>query len=498
MAEVAPLLSMRGVTKRFGALVALDGVSLTVGRGEVHALVGENGAGKSSLMKVLAGAHAADGGELELDGQAYRPRDPLEARRRGVAMIYQELSLAPDLSVRDNVLLGREQTRLGFLRTAAMRSRVEQALGFLDHPEITPERKVRTLGPGARQLVEIARALVSDARLIVMDEPTSSLSQPDVRRLFAVIARLRERHVSVIYISHALEEVFELADRYSVLRDGKSVASGAVAQTSREELIEAMVGRRLEQAFPRLPHALGEPLLELRGLSGERLPRNASLTLRRGEILGLLGLVGAGRTELLRALFGLDRIASGSVSIAGVIDRGRPPWQRLMQRVGLLSEARKEEGLAVELSVVDNLTLATLGACARWGFLQRARQRALAERYCEQLSVRCDDVGRAVGTLSGGNQQKVALARLLCCDADVLLLDEPTRGIDVGSKAEIYRLIGSLAAAGKAVLWASSYLPELLGVCDTLAVVHRGQLGAARPVSAWTEAEVLREATGVV
>ncbi|HKP64933.1 MAG TPA: sugar ABC transporter ATP-binding protein [Polyangiales bacterium] len=497
MAEVAPLLSMQGVTKRFGALVALNGVSLTVARGEVHALVGENGAGKSSLMKVLAGAHAADGGELQLEGKPYRPRDPLEAQRRGVAMIYQELSLARDLSVRDNVLLGREESRLGFLRAGAMRERVQRALGFLDHPEITPERRVSTLGPGARQLVEIARALVSDARLIVMDEPTSSLSQPDVRRLFAVIARLRERQVSVIYISHALEEVFELADRYTVLRDGQSVASGAIAETSREQLIEAMVGRRLEQAFPRREHTLGEPLLELASLSGVRLPKAASLTLRRGEILGLSGLVGAGRTELLRALFGLDRIVSGSVKIAGVVDQGSPPWGRLAQRVGLLSEARKEEGLAVELSIADNLTLPTLGACARWGFLQRARQREVAERHCRELSVRCDDVGRPVGTLSGGNQQKVALARLLCCDADVLLLDEPTRGIDVGSKAEIYRLIGELAGAGKAVLWASSYLPELLGVCDTLAVVHRGQLGAARPTSAWTEAEVLREATGV-
>ncbi|HKU43547.1 MAG TPA: sugar ABC transporter ATP-binding protein [Polyangiales bacterium] len=497
MAEVAPLLVMSGVTKRFGAVVALDGVALRVGQGEVHALVGENGAGKSSLMKVLAGAHAADGGKLELAGSAYQPRDPLAARRRGVAMIYQELSLAPDLSVTANVLLGREDTRFGCLRTSVMRERVAAALEFLDHAEIAPERRVAELGPGARQLVEVARALVSDAQLIVMDEPTSSLSAPDVQRLFAVIRRLRERQVSVIYISHALEEVFEIADRYTVLRDGKSVASGAIADTTREQLIEAMVGRRLEQAFPRTPHAVGEPLLELRGLTGLHLPRDASLTLRRGEILGLSGLVGAGRTELLRALFGLDPVLRGEVKIAGLSDRGRPPWVRLAQRVGLLSEARKEEGLAVELSIAENITLPTLGRSARFGFVQRARQRSVAERFCTELGVRCDDVGRAVGKLSGGNQQKVALARLLACDADVLLLDEPTRGIDVGSKAEIYRAIGALAAAGKAVLWVSSYLPELLGVCDTLAVLHRGQLGAARPVAAWTEAEVLREATGV-
>jgi len=393
-------------------------------------------------------------------------------------------------------MLGREQHRAGFLQRGAMRARVLEALALLEHAGITPERKLGALGAGARQLVEVARALVSDAQLVIMDEPTSSLGQADVARLFAVIARLRARGVSVIYISHALEELAVVADRYTVLRDGKHVKSGAMADTTRAELIEAMVGRTLDEAFPRVAHHAGEPLLELDRVCGARLPRDASMTLRRGEILGIAGLVGAGRTELLRALFGLDPIRSGVVKLAGVVDHGRPPWVRLAQRAGLLSEDRKQEGVALGMSVVDNLTLAALTQSTRSGFLDRSAQRAAAQRWIDTVGVRTRDPLQPIAELSGGNQQKVALARLLCCDADVLLLDEPTRGIDVGSKAEIYKLIGELAARGKAVLLCSSYLPELLGVCDRIAVMHRGQLGPARATADWSETSIMQAATG--
>jgi ribose transport system ATP-binding protein len=498
MAEIAQLLQARGISKRFGAQVALSDVELSVGRGEVHALVGENGAGKSTLIKVLAGAIAPDAGSMSLAGRAFAPRSPLDARRAGIAVIYQELSLAPDLSVQQNVMLGREQQRAGLLQRKRMRARVLEALALLDHGDITPERRLSDLGPGARQLVEVARALVSDAQLVIMDEPTSSLGAADVARLFAVIARLRERGVSVIYISHALEELPRIADRYTVLRDGKNVQSGAIADAARAQLIEAMVGRTLDEAFPRVAHQPGEVLLELDHLAGVRLPRDASLQLRRGEILGVAGLVGAGRSELLRALFGLEPIASGQVKLAGQVDRGRPPWRRLAQGVGLLSEQRKEEGVALGLSVVDNLTLAALQQSARGPWLDRAAQRAAAQRWIDALAVRCQDPLRPIASLSGGNQQKVALARLLHCDADVLLLDEPTRGIDVGSKAEIYRLIGELAARGKAVLLCSSYLPELLGVCDKIAVMHRGRLGPARAAAGLGEADLMQEATGAL
>jgi ribose transport system ATP-binding protein len=313
--------------------------------------------------------------------------------------------------------------------------------------------------------------------------------------LFSVLARLRARSVSIIYISHALEELERIADRYTVLRDGRSVQTGRLAGTPRSSIIEAMVGRSLDEVFPKIAHTTGEPILELDALAGRLLPRAASLRLHRGEIFGIAGLAGAGRSELLRSLFGLDAVRSGTIKLAGALDRGRPPWIRIAQHVGLLSEERKDEGLAIELSVTNNLTLPSLDRCSRWGLVQRRRQRELAERYIAQLRVRCDDPSAPIARLSGGNQQKIALARLLCSDADVLLLDEPTRGIDVGSKAEIYRLIGELARAGKAVLWVSSYLPELLGVCDRIAVMQRGRLGPARDTAQWTEHTLMHEAT---
>ena len=411
-------------------------------------------------------------------------------------MIYQELSLAPDLSVEQNITLGAEPARWGLIDRRAVRERVQRALRELDHEQLWPERKVLELGPSARQLVEIARALVSDAQLLVLDEPTSSLTQQEVTRLFAIIERLRARGVAVIYISHVLEELERIADRYTVLRDGRSIRSGRMGDVTRAALVEAMVGRELAEVYPQIARERGEPLLELESLAGKLLPRSASLTLHRGEVLGIAGLIGAGRSELLRALFGLDAVASGSVRVRGLVDTGLPPWRRLAQGLRMVSEQRKEEGLWLELPVRDNLTMPALARCARLGMVDRAAQLDLTVRQLAKLNMSDALALRSAGTLSGGNQQKLALARLLCCDADVLLLDEPTRGIDVGSKAEIYRLIGELARAGKAVLLVSSYLPELLGTCDRIAVMRRGQLGAARPARELNEAELLREAIG--
>lgn len=494
-------LAMTGIAKAFGSTQALRGVELELAAGEVHALVGENGAGKSTLMKVLSGAVTPDAGQMMLDGRPYAPRGPQGARRHGVAMVYQELALAPHLDVAANVVLGLEQTRLGFLDEAAHRRQVRQALEVLQHPEIRPESPVAHLSPGAQQLVEIARALLLDVRILVLDEPTSALTQEDARRLFALVRRLRDRGVTVVYISHFLEEVEEIADRFTVLRDGQSVGGGAVRDFSRDRIIERMVGRSLTEQFPRVPHALGEPVLEVQGLRGRELPRGVSFTLRRGEILGIAGIVGAGRTELLRAIFGLEPIRSGRVVLhtagslghAGVRTPG--PRERIAQGMGLLSEDRKEEGLALAQSLADNLTYSRLAPYGRLGWLNLRMRRRAVQHWLTRLAVRSRDPEQPVGELSGGNQQKVALGRLLHQEADVLLLDEPTRGVDVGSKAEIYRLVGELAAQGKAVLFVSSYLPELLGVCDTLAVMARGQLSAARPVSAWTPEQVMAFAT---
>jgi ribose transport system ATP-binding protein len=489
---------MTGVSKRFGSTQALRGVDLELQPGEIHALVGENGAGKSTLMKVLSGALRADAGSLKLDGRPYTPSGPQDARRQGVTMIYQELTLAPHLSVEANILLGVEDTRWGFLLGRRMRERAREALAILQHPEIQPETSVSRLSTGAQQLVEIARALVVDVRVLVLDEPTSSLTQADARHLFDLVRRLRERGVSIVYISHYLEEVQEVADRFTVLRDGLSAGGGPVRDFTVHQIIEMMVGRTLAEQYPRVPHDRGEAVLELSDLRGIELPRGVSLTLHRGQVLGLFGIVGAGRTETLRAIFGLDPVQSGRVRIAHLPDTGRrvTPTQRIDQGLGFLSEDRKQEGLALDRSVADNLTYSRLAPYARHGWLDlQARNRAVID-WLGRLSVRCQGPEQVVRELSGGNQQKVALGRLLHQQADVLLLDEPTRGVDVGSKAEIYRLIGQLAAEGNAVLFVSSYLPELLGVCDDLAVMARGRLSPIRPVGEWQPEQVLAWATG--
>jgi ribose transport system ATP-binding protein len=487
---------MTGIAKRFGSTQALRGVDLELRPGEIHALVGENGAGKSTLVKVLSGALAPDAGHMEVDGNPYRPSGPQEARRRGVAMIYQELTLAPHLSVEANVMLGLEPARFGFLRRRENRGRVRDALAVLEHPEIRPETPVTRLGPAAQQLVEIARALIVDARVLVLDEPTSSLPRADVERLFALMRRLRGRGVSLVYISHFLEEVREIADRFTVLRDGQSVGGGTVRDSAAEHMIELMVGRRLTEQFPRVAHDIGAPILEIKDLHGLELPRGVSLTLHRGEILGVAGIVGAGRTELLRAVFGLDAVRAGQIVVRSVVGAGSP-HARIRQGLGLLSEDRKTEGLALPQSIADNLTYSRLQPYSAFGWLQLGRRREAVRDWLRKLNVRCAGPEQPVGELSGGNQQKVALGRLLHQQADVLLLDEPTRGVDIGSKAEIYRLIGELAEQGRAVLFVSSYLPELLGVCDRLAVMARGKLSPVRPVQEWTAEQVLAFATGV-
>jgi ribose transport system ATP-binding protein len=493
-------LRMRGIEKSFGNNRALAGVDLDVRRGEVHALLGENGAGKSTLMKVLSGAYTPDRGEMTLDGEPYAPADPLDARRRGVAMIYQELSLAPHLTVAENIVLGREPGRFGAVDRRAVAATVGRALEWIADADLSPGARVSDLAPGARQLVEVARAIASDARVVVMDEPTSSLSSREAARLFDVIERLSSGGVSVIYISHFLEEVRRVARRYSVLRDGRSVDTGDVPRADGDgeafvrRAIEAMVGRSFDEAYPRVPHTAGEPAIEISELTGVRLPSGATLTIRRGEILGIAGLVGAGRTEFVRAVFGLDAVKSGRVRVGAVADAGAEPAERLRQGVGLLSEDRAGEGLALGLSIGDNAVLSK--PPARGGVISRAERRRVVAKMAQDLSLRYRDPEQAVGELSGGNQQKVAIARLLHHDVDVLLLDEPTRGIDVATKADVYRLIGELAARGKAILFISSYLPELLGVCDRIAVMSRGRLGEPRAADDWTEVELLEAAVG--
>jgi ribose transport system ATP-binding protein len=486
---------MRDVTRSFGATRALDGVSLGVDSGEVRALIGENGAGKSTLMKILSGAYRPDSGSMTLANEPYAPRGPRDARERGVAMIYQELALAPDLTVAANIMLGQERVRAGMIRRREHAKIVAEALALLEHPDIRPEAKVGDLGVGAQQLVEVARALVSSARVLVLDEPTSSLSEHDAERLFAIVERLRARGLAIIYISHFLEEARRVAQTYTVLRDGKAVADGRMSDTDMKSIIAQMVGRDLAELFPHVPHSPGDPVLELSQLQVRKQSRPANLVLRRGEILGIAGLIGAGRTTLVRSVFGLGPVVAGRVRVRQFTGGYAPPRTRIAQGVGFASEDRKSEGLALSRSIEDNMTYSALKRHAPSGWLKLKERRIEVARWIDRLRIGATGPGQITANLSGGNQQKVALARLLHQRADILLLDEPTRGIDVGSKAEIYRLIGEQAAGGKAILVVSSYLPELFGICDRIAVMARGALSEARPVSQWTEHEVMDVAT---
>jgi ribose transport system ATP-binding protein len=517
MAEaVSAKFQMRGVRKAFGGTVALDGVDFAVRAGDVCALVGQNGAGKSTLMSVLAGATAPDAGTMTLDGAPYAPANPRDARKAGVAMIYQELSLAPHLNVMDNIALGVEPRRsgalgaLGFLQRDRVEHTARAALDQLGHPEIPIDAPAGELSPAWQQLVEIARSLAFGCSVLVLDEPTSSLAHADVVKLFDLIARLKGQGLAIVYISHFIEEVLQVSDRFVVLRDGRNAGEGLISETTGDRIVSLMVGRTLDDLYPHSPRTIGEPVLELRDLAPEHLAP-ASLTLHRGEIFGIAGLLGAGRTRLLRALFGLDAVTSGAVRLGVHTGPAAPSywWQHGM---GMLSENRTSEGLAIDLSIADNMTLTRLTGPGRGVFVSPAAQRRAAAAWIERLGIRASGPGQTVGALSGGNQQKVAVARLLHHDVDVLVLDEPTRGIDVASKAQIYALVNELVSRPgledktrptygsgrrqKSVLVVSSYFPELLALCDRIAVMSRGRLGPARPATEWTEHTLLLEASG--
>ena len=489
-------LRLVDIQKSFGATRALRGVSFQIAPGEIHALIGENGAGKSTLMKVLSGAHSADSGTMELGGRPYVPADPHDARLKGVAMIYQELNLALHLSVQENILLGAESTSLGWIDRRTSRERARSALAQLGHASIALDRRAGEFSIAEQQVIEIARALLIKPQVLIMDEPTSSLTQSDTEKLFATILRLKAQGVSIIYISHFLEECRQLCDRYTVLKDGETVGTGQMKAATLDQIVTLMTGREVKDLYPRSSHARGAVVLDVKAVASEPRLKRASLQVHAGEIFGLAGLIGAGRTDLLRAIFSLDALAAGEVCVVGGGDETATPRRRWRQGLGFLSENRKEEGLMLNQSVADNLTLTKQDSLGRWGWINGRRQREVAQRWVDELRVKCRDAGQLIGDLSGGNQQKIAIARLLEHPARIFLLDEPTRGIDVGSKAQIYQLIGELAAAGKTVIVVSSYLAELLGLCDTVGVMCRGELAAIRPRADWNEAEIMRVATG--
>lgn len=488
-----PILEVKGVCKSFGPTRALHNVEFAVRPGEVIALIGENGAGKSTLLKILSGAHHADSGSMLIEERPFRPKGPHDTRRSGVAMIYQELNLAHELSVEDNILLGQPGSGAGLLNRKSQRPRVQEALETVGLGDLNPKAIVGEQSVATQQMIEIARALAGDAKIILFDEPTSSLPQKDVARLFEIVNGLKKRGIGMVYISHFLEEVREVADRYTVLRDGENVGDGVISDVSDQQIIALMVGRDVSNLFPTVDHKPGKPWVAVDQMNGSPYPRNVSFELRRGEVFGIAGLVGAGRTELLRSIFGLDHVTGGTVTIDSRQIR-QTVRARMKSGFGLLSEDRKSEGLAQDLSLIDNITISKMDKYTRFGILRLGKRNRAAEALMKQVRVKAHSGSQSVSELSGGNQQKVAIARILHQQADILLMDEPTKGIDVGTKAEIYRMLGELALEGKTVVFVSSYLPELLAVCDRIGVMARGELREVRDAADWTKEEVMEAA----
>ena len=470
------LLEARGVSKSFPGVVALDDVSLGVATGSVHALVGENGAGKSTLMKIIAGLCTPDSGELRLHGRAVQLDTPRRALQAGIAMIHQELNLMPSMTVAENIWIGREPvSRLGIVRHRELRHRTRTLLERL-RIGVDPDTAVGELPIAARQLVEIAKALSHESRLIIMDEPTSALTERDAEQLFTVIGELRAAGRAVLYITHRLDEVFAIADQVSVLRDGRHVGSDRPANLSRDDLIRMMVGRELARIYPGAPGVPGAVVLAAHVLTGARF-RDVSFELRAGEILGLAGLMGAGRSELAAALFGLNPARTGHLSLDGVRVRIDSPRTALAHGIALLTEDRKESGCFLMLSILENLEIAALGSeFVRAGVVRGRAVREACGAMSRQLRVKTPGLDECIGNLSGGNQQKVLLGRCLLLRPRILILDEPTRGVDVGAKSEIHELIARLAAQGTAVLMISSELPEILGMSHRIMVMHEGRV----------------------
>jgi len=437
---------MKGICKNFGTTQALRDVDFELREGEVHALIGENGAGKSTLVKILSGALRQDAGQITLKGQSFFPASPLESRKHGISMIYQELNLAPNLTVEENIMLGKEIKSGFFLKKKEMKKAVKNALGMVNHPEIPLDTPIENLSMGIKQIVEIARALADEAKILVMDEPTSSLSLEDSDRLFQIISNLKGMGVSIIYISHFLEEVQKVADRFTVLRDGKKIKSGNIQDVTHEKIIHLMIGRELTEMFPKTLHEISDVALTLDKLQGKKMSSCVNLELHKGEILGFAGLVGSGRTDVLRTIFGFDPVIKGQVKVAYFSSTKTNPQSRIKQGLGFLSEDRQKEGLALSLSIADNIALSHFVPYSFFGFLNLKKYKKGIERFLQTLNIKTSGSDQPVLSLSGGNQQKVALARLLHQQADILLLDEPTRGIDVLSKTQIYEWIGELAS----------------------------------------------------
>ena len=492
-----PFLEFNQVTKRFPGVLALNGVSFSIERGTCHALIGENGAGKSTLGKILAGVQTADEGELKMDGRVIAPATPLAARELGIAMVHQELAFCPNLSVAENLCLGDLPRRAGFVDRVALREKARAMLATIGST-IEPNAIIGTLSTGQEQLVQIAAAVGTGAKVLVMDEPSSSLSASETQELFRLVRELKERGITLIYVSHRLEELFALCDHITVLRDGRHVSTERIADTNPHRVVTQMIGRELLVQNPsHLNRALGECRLAVQGLTSGRKFRDINLEVRAGEIVGVAGIVGAGRSEVVQAIFGLDPEATGKIAVAGKPLPLRSIDAALAAGLGLLPEDRKRQGLVLGLNCRENTALAMLPALSQLGWVRREEERSLAQRFATRLRVKTPSLETLTAGLSGGNQQKIALAKWLARSCDVLLIDEPTRGVDVGAKAEIYQLLDELACEGKALLVVSSELPELIGLCRRILVMREGHLAGEVARADFSEAALMQLMAGV-
>jgi ribose transport system ATP-binding protein len=489
------LVEMRDITKVFPGVVALDRVTFACDAGEVHALVGENGAGKSTLMKILAGVYQPDGGDILIDGRPVRIASPHEAQRLGISIIYQELNLLPDMTIAENVFLGREpKSALGIVDGRKLDRQAQGVLHRLG-VDIDPQIRLARLSVAQAQMVEIAKALSLNARLVIMDEPSATLGGRDLEYLFDVIRALKQQGVAVVYISHRIAEIFQIADRVTVFKDGQAVGTEDVAKIDRPKLVRMMIGRTLSEAFPPRGGPAGDEVLRVEGVTCQGRLHDVCLTVRRGEIVGIAGLVGAGRTEFAEAVFGARLLDGGQVWIRGDHVRIRSPRHALARRLGFLTEDRNEGGLVLGLSVRENVALPSLDRRQRGGFVDQRAERTAVGDAARELSIRTPDLSQDVEYLSGGNRQKVVLAKWLVSGPDLLIFDEPTRGIDVGAKAEIWALMRQLADSGKAILMISSELTEIVGMSDRIVVFHRGRVVGEMPGAEATEEKVMMLAT---
>ncbi|MDQ5829098.1 MAG: sugar ABC transporter ATP-binding protein [Actinomycetota bacterium] len=488
-----PVVRLRNIAKYFPGVHAVDGVDLDILPGEVHVVAGENGAGKSTLMKLLSQVERPSDGEIEISGETVEFHGPRHAQVLGVAMVYQEFALAPHLSIAENLFMGREPGRFGFVNR---RGETEQARRLLGRVGLRadPDRPVSSLTVAEMQRVEIAKALAIDAKVVIMDEPTATLAEKEIEDLFGVIRDLNSHGIAILYISHRLDEIFRIGDRVTVMRDGKIVDTLPISELDEDKLVRLMVGRDIENLYPKTEVEIGDVVLRAEGITRGSVLKDCSFEVRSGEILGFAGLVGAGRTELARAVFGADKIDSGTIELEGKELHITNPRGAIDAGIGYLTEDRKGEGLALQLGVDQNVTLANLPT--RFGFINLAAERQTARRRRDELNIRTPSIRRRVQVLSGGNQQKVVVAKWLETRGKVLFFDEPARGIDVGAKAEMFALIEDLAKEGRAIVLISSYLPELLNMCDRILVMHEGEVAGVIPREEFSEERVMALATG--